>query len=128
MIREHLAARGDERVTPTVGLCRYWLGQVRRELFPDLPPPASIEMEAVENWLGFVVLTYASDIWKLRVRPDRMTRRALINVLAHECVHAQLHVVDRVPMPQALGHGAVFFRYAPLLASAGLTLSVEITP
>lgn len=124
MLRAHLAARGNEVIVPTPKLLKHWCGRLNRELFDgQLPMPRSIQPCTVKGWMACAIFEYGDrNGWDLQFVEMPMPRKHMLEVLAHELVHAAVYLLDKQSIVAATGHGAQFMTYKSLLEDHGLTL------
>ena len=106
-VGEYLKRCGDQPVTPTPRLLRYWWGRLNDELFNGACSIESIEMCE----LGWIADCDGED---LRVSSNWVfTRSLLLSTLAHEMIH-----VHQWHRSRPLDHGKFFQIQATRLQKA----------
>lgn len=119
-LQASLARRGHKTLYPTPALCRYWLRVLNTEVFDgQLPMPTDVVIGTEQAWAAAAV--FADDTsWVLEFSHERRTFRVFIDILAHEAVHAMVHLVDKVSL--RVTHGPPFMSYKSLLSKHGIKL------
>lgn len=121
MLRAHLSTRGNEMVVPTERLIKHWLGRLNHELFGgELPMPTGIRLKVQRGWMACAHLEYDRSGWYLDFIEMPMPRKHFLEILAHEMVHAVVHLIDRQSI--ATMHGPAFMAYRSKLEYHGLPL------
>jgi hypothetical protein len=124
-VREHLKKYGRQVVSPSRGMLRYWCRRLNVELFDDtLPMPGRILFAVGKNHMAECALYKEArgqwSRWDLYFTQSPMSRAVLLEILAHELVHAAVALLDG---DQRVNHGSTFMAYAGLLADrCGLPL------
>lgn len=96
-VGEYLRRCGNQPVTPTPRLLRYWWNRINLELFDGLVHIENIEVTPFDHWAD-------CDGEDLRVSSTiQFTRKSLLTTVAHEMIHAmQWH------RSRPLDHGKFF--------------------
>lgn len=131
-IRAHIERRGTEVVRPTERLVRYWWLRIMREgfgysrLHRELRP-ATIDVRRQDAEWACLLWPDPEDLQPhLAIFDGEISRRGLLALLAHECIHAILTHESRHPDDQ---HGASFMDYARLVEEVtGLPLRDTYSP
>lgn len=103
------------------GRCRYWLRVMQRDVFKGALPPLRSVSHRLDNpnWLASCQQWVVEDkihYWDLSITNKPMPMSLLLNILAHEAVHAQQNP-NITPF-----HGEDFFAWSGVLAQHGLVL------
>lgn len=109
-IKAHVKKHGYRIVTPTVPLVRYWWARVNRELWDGvLPSPGSIDIQRDKvAWAWTLMPDIEPRTYHLKIDSYPLTKKRLLQVLAHESVHAYLWIIEG---DSATDHGKPFMRY-----------------
>ena len=114
----------DKVVVASPGRCRYWLRVMQQDVFNGALPPLRSVSHQLEspNWIA-ACQRWATDdrvhYWDLFITSKPMPMSLLLNILAHEAVHAQQESTT------APFHGAAFFAWSGVLAEHGLVLEEQ---